>query len=81
MQGNVTGKKTETSGILLNTEQAARYLGLKPNYLEKLRLIGGGPAFIKITGGAGMVRYTREDLDGWVAASRRRSTSDAGRAA
>lgn len=67
---------------LLSTPQAAEYLGLKPNYLEKLRISGGGPAFVKITGGpAGMIRYTREDLDAWVAASRRRSTSDTGGAA
>lgn len=69
-------------GILLSTGQAAEYLGLKPNYLEKMRLSGGGPAFVKLTGGpAGMVRYAREDLDAWIASSRRRSTSEAGRVA
>lgn len=85
MQREITGNKPAAggeTGILLSTAQAADYLGLKPNYLEKLRIAGGGPTFVKITSGAaGMVRYSREDLDAWVSASRRRSTSDEGRAA
>jgi hypothetical protein len=83
MQERTTGNNHETGGgLLLTTPQAAHYLGLKPNYMEKLRLTGGGPAFIKISAGAsGMVRYSREDLDAWVSASRRRSTSDSGRSA
>lgn len=70
------------SGFLLSTAEAAKYLGLTTNYLEKLRITGGGPAFVKISGGpSGMVRYIRDDIDAWVLASRRCSTSDTGRAA
>ena len=58
---------------LLNTRIAAGRCGLSPRTLEKLRVNGGGPHFIRL---GGAVRYQLEDLDAWIAANRRRTTSD-----
>ncbi len=56
----------------INTKEAAAYLGFTPNWLEKLRVMGGGPAYLK-RGSA--VRYFPDDLDSWLEAGKRRSTS------
>jgi hypothetical protein len=57
----------------LDTVAAATYTGAKPNYLEKLRCTGDGPVFIKRNG---LVRYDPDDLDAWLEAGKRRSTSE-----
>lgn len=59
---------------LLFTAEAAFLLGLSVRTLEALRLRGGGPPFISVTPKA--VRYSRCDLDEWIAIRRRVSTSD-----
>src|SRR5882724_5179583 len=56
----------------LDTDAAAVYTGTKPNYLEKLRCNGDGPVFIKRNG---LVRYDPNDLDAWLEAGKRQSTS------
>src|SRR5215469_10631304 len=58
------------------TPAAAEYIGLKPSTLEKWRLLGKGPRFIKI--GSRSVGYTEADLDAFIEADRRTSTSDDG---
>ncbi len=63
---------------LLNTYEAANFLGLSPRTLEALRLRGGGPPFIRVTVKA--VRYKPADLDAWIESRRRHSTSDLGMA-
>ena len=63
---------------LLSTTEAAAQLGLSPAYLNKKRVTGGGPAFVKI---GARVTYDPADLEAWVQASKRRSTSDEGEAA
>ena len=55
----------------VNTEQAARYLGLRPRTLESLRCRGHGPRYMKI----GRVFYFLADLDVWIQ-SRACETSD-----
>ncbi|WP_370237829.1 helix-turn-helix transcriptional regulator [Brevundimonas sp.] len=58
----------------LDTAGAALYLGtVKPKTLEKWRVIGGGPAYIK-TGRA--VVYQVSDLDAWLEARKFASTSE-----
>jgi hypothetical protein len=57
----------------LDTASAAAYTGTNKNYLEKLRCTGDGPVFIKRRG---LVRYDPDDLDDWLKASKRRSTSE-----
>jgi hypothetical protein len=57
----------------LNTEDAAAYAGLARSTLEKLRVFGGGPNYIKI---GRRVVYDVPDLERWLMAHRRQSTSD-----
>ncbi|MCK9378249.1 MAG: helix-turn-helix domain-containing protein [Syntrophobacterales bacterium] len=64
----------------LSPEQAGRYLGgdekpLAKKTLDKWRWDGTGPVFIKV---GRLIRYRTSDLDAWLAARRRRSTSDPG---
>ncbi|MFN3990169.1 MAG: helix-turn-helix transcriptional regulator [Erythrobacter sp.] len=57
----------------MKTDEAARYLGLSSSLLNKLRLTGGGPVFVRLAGRA--IRYRRGDLDAWANASAMASTS------
>lgn len=58
---------------LVTTNQAAEYLGnIKPNTLEIWRVQGTGPAYKKI---GRLVRYSIDDLDAYLAAQSRRSTT------
>ena len=61
---------------LLTTAQAAAILSLSPRTLEQLRVKGGGPPYFAL--GKRAVRYRRRDLDAWLYARRRKSTSDPG---
>lgn len=68
---------TPTIRTKLKVKDAADYTGLSVSTLNKMRLTGVGPIFIK-AGRA--VIYDAADLDAWLSARRRRSTSDQGRA-
>lgn len=57
----------------LTTPEAAGYLRLKPNTLEKMRSSGRGPRF---RGHGRNVVYAIEDLDAWSGERVRQSTSD-----
>jgi len=59
---------------MLRTREAAAYTGLAKSTLEKLRVQGGGCPYIRI---GRVVVYDPADLDAWLAAHRRKSTSDA----
>jgi predicted DNA-binding transcriptional regulator AlpA len=61
---------------VLRTPDAARYLGLRASTLEKMRLTGAGPRFIRL--GFRAVGYAIGDLDGFIDSRRRTSTSDPG---
>lgn len=69
-----TDEQKHTS--VLRTRQAAAYTGLAESTLEKMRLSGDGPRFLKLTARA--VAYHVRDLDAWLESRRRRSTSDDG---
>lgn len=60
---------------LLCTKEAARLLGVSKAFLERDRWAGARIPFIRV--GARAVRYRREDLDSYIAAQVRRSTSQA----
>ena len=62
----------------LPVEAASRHVGLSVSTLNKLRVFGGGPVFLKL---GRRVVYDLADLDAWLATKRRRSTSDAGEVA
>lgn len=49
---------------VLRTPEAARFVGLSPSTLEKLRRTGGGPKFIKLA--RRVVVYRVEDLRAWL---------------
>lgn len=57
----------------LNTKEAAAWLRLTRNTLEKMRVQGTGPVYRKH---GRYVRYHIEDLVDYSTASKRRSTSD-----
>ncbi len=57
----------------LRTRDAAAYTGLAKSTLEKLRVNGRGCPYIRI---GRAVLYDPDDLDAWLAAHRRKSTSD-----
>ena len=60
---------------LLTTEEAARYLRVSPRTLERYRVTGDGPEFLKV---GRLVFYEMAALDAWLERKRRRSTSDPG---
>jgi len=60
--------------IYLTTQDAAEFLRCSKSYLDKLRVTGGGPSYLKLSGGK--VLYTRPDLIDWVERGRRRSTNE-----
>jgi excisionase family DNA binding protein len=57
---------------LLNTQQAAEYLGLSRKTLENWRHVGGGPNYRKL---GGAVRYSTEDLNAYIDSAIRRNTT------
>jgi predicted DNA-binding transcriptional regulator AlpA len=60
---------------MLRAPAAAAYCGSSASTFAKLRIFGGGPAFVKI---GRRVVYDPEDLDRWLAAHRRAHTGDPG---
>ena len=60
-QGDAMINKSATN--MLNTDQAAYYLGLARATLEAWRTRGGGPAFCKL---GKAVRYRLTDLDAFI---------------
>jgi predicted DNA-binding transcriptional regulator AlpA len=60
---------------VLRTPEAARYLGMAISTLTKTRVRGGPdcPPYVQLSGRA--VGYLISDLDDWLAARRRASTS------
>lgn len=61
---------------LLNTKQAAQFLGLSKAFLERDRWAGAKVPFIKI--GDRAVRYRLQDLEKYIESRFRKSTSDLG---
>ncbi|MFN3225786.1 MAG: helix-turn-helix transcriptional regulator [Hyphomicrobiales bacterium] len=61
------------NGPFLTTREAARFLKLKPNTLEKMRVYGGGPVYRKH---GRHVRYHIDDLNAWSDLRKKDSTSD-----
>lgn len=59
---------------ILDTAEAAEYTRLSKPTLERLRLTGEGPPYVKLKKS---VRYRRADLDEWLASRLIRSTSEA----
>ena len=64
-----------TPKTLINETEAAMCLGLSPTTLRRWRWAGKGPSFLKI---GGAVRYDLSQLEAFIEAARRDSTSDIG---
>jgi predicted DNA-binding transcriptional regulator AlpA len=58
----------------MRTPEAAHYLGISESTLNKTRLTGDGPPFVKVMPRA--VAYRKPDLDAWLEARLCQSTSD-----
>jgi predicted DNA-binding transcriptional regulator AlpA len=67
----------DTPRRYVTVPEAAAHLGVSKSWLDKSRLRGDGPAFIRI---GGNVRYRLEDLDAFADRHRRNSTSERGAA-
>lgn len=65
--------RPNTSGPFLTTKEAARFLKLKPNTLEKMRVYGGGPQYRKH---GRQVVYHMDDLMAWSNLRKKDSTAD-----
>ena len=63
----------EPDNPFLNTVEAAAWLRLTKNTLEKMRVNGRGPVYRKH---GRYVRYHIDDLDAWSKSRAHRSTSD-----
>lgn len=57
----------------LVVKEAAALLHVSKSFLDKLRVNGGGPEFIRL--GARKVLYRRQDLENWARSRRFESTS------
>ena len=73
-----TEQTVPQSGTSINkgvcdTHGASRHLGLAEQTLRKLRVVGGGPRFVKL---GRAVRYRLSDLDDWLEARLCDSTSE-----
>lgn len=69
---NASGNEARLQRRWLRTPEAAAYTGHGKSTLDKLRLTGGGPPFVKR--GTAVV-YDRDDLDRWMEERKVRSTS------
>ena len=49
---------------LLDTSEAAEFLGLAPTTMEHWRLVRKGPPFVRV--GPRAIRYRRADLEEWL---------------
>lgn len=57
----------------MSTKEAAAYIGKSPSWLNKSRMTGTGPVYLKLGGG---VRYSVEDLQNWLIKNRRTAIYD-----
>jgi len=62
--------------VRMSVTEAAAYTGLAASTLNKKRMDGTGPCFIKLS--ARRVAYDAADIDKWIDSRRRLSTSDPG---
>jgi predicted DNA-binding transcriptional regulator AlpA len=62
-----TVPSAEAVAIVLNELDAARRLSMSPRTLQRLRLNGDGPRYVRLTPGGSRVGYALADLKAWVA--------------
>lgn len=57
----------------LDSKNAAAHIGKSLSWLNKSRMTGSGPVYLKL---GGSVRYAIEDLNAWLASNRRTAVYD-----
>lgn len=62
------------SSYLINTREAAKHLGVSKSFLDKTRVTGTGPTYIKI---GRAVRYDPHELKSWAALRIKQRTDEA----
>jgi len=67
------GRRERQRAASLNVNEAARRAGVSPSYMNRLRVTGGGPIYQKI---GRRVTYSPDDIDVWLDARRRSSTTE-----
>ena len=60
----MSGQRNTDRSDLLNTGQAATYLGVSPSTLEHWRMLERGPTWVSL--GVRLKRYRKTDLDQWI---------------
>jgi predicted DNA-binding transcriptional regulator AlpA len=68
-----TSGDSDLPGRKLSVQEAAHFLGLSVSTLNKLRLTGAGPPYMKL---GRRVLYDLRDLEEWAASRKRNHTSD-----
>lgn len=63
------------SSELLTVSEAARWAKVSESYLNKARLTGGGPRFVRL---GRSIRYRVSDLEAWAQGGAAGSTSEYG---
>lgn len=66
------------SATRYDVKGAADYVGMSVAFLNRHRITGTGPAYLKL---GGRIYYPESDLDAWLNSRRRTSTSEQGAAA
>lgn len=66
-------RKPVSDADLLNNAEAAHFISRSPSWLNKSRMTGTGPVYLKIGGG---VRYRVSDLKVWLESMRRNAVYD-----
>lgn len=56
----------ERESVVLTTPAAAKIVGLSISAMTKMRLLGTGPAYLRL---GGAIRYRRADLERWMDAN------------
>ena len=60
---------------LLNEKRVAEILAVSVSWLQKGRVYGYGPPFVKFAGGQGAIRYRPCDVEKFIAAQRSKSVA------
>jgi hypothetical protein len=71
---DTSSKDLSGAAALLDTEQAARFLGLAVRTMQNWRVRGEGPAFLRV---GRSVKYAPHEIAIWLNSRRFRSTSEA----
>ena len=61
--------------VMLDSDGAAKYLGISVSYLKKLRQLGGGPKYNRLFARKG-IRYSLCELNTWLATRESGSTTE-----